>query len=186
MAQEILSKELRQKTLEILRDRFTENQGRHRGLKWEAIRKRLDKEPEKLWSLNEMEKTGGEPDVIGRDKTTGEYLFADCSAETPKGRMNLCYDREALDSRKTTRPKGSAAEKAAAMGVEILSEEQYRYLQKLGEFDSKTSSWILTPADVRSLGGALFADRRYGRIFVYHNSAPSYYSSRGFRGILRI
>ncbi len=159
---------------------------RHPGLAWAKVQARLEANPKKLASLQEMEKTGGEPDVVGYDKKTGEYLFFDCSAETPKGRQNVCYDREAREARKTFKPKTSAMEMAAAMGIELLTEAQYQELQKLGEFDLRTSSWIVTPSDVRKLGGALFADRRYGRVFVYHNSAPSYYSGRAFRGMLRV
>ena len=159
---------------------------RHKGLEWAKVRARLEANAEKLWSLNEMERTGGEPDVVGQDKKTGEYVFYDCSAESPKGRTSLCYDREALDSRKEHKPKNSAMDMAAAMGVELLTEEQYQELQKLGDFDTKTSSWLKTPGDIRKLGGAIFGDRRFGRVFVYHNGAESYYSGRGFRGWLRV
>lgn len=166
--------------------RFEKNMNRHAGLEWEPIQKALESRPDKLWSLNEMERTGGEPDVIGRDSATGEYLFCDCSVESPKDRRNLCYDREGLESRKEFKPEQNVIDQAAEMGIELLTEEQYRWLQTLGEFDLKTSSWIKTPAEIRKLGGALFADRRYGVVFVYHNSAPSYYGSRGFRGMLRV
>lgn len=172
--------------IETLKERFAENMPRHKGLKWDDVRARLDAAPQKLWSLAEMERTGGEPDVIGRDKTAGEFIFADCSAETPAGRRSLCYDDKALDSRKEHKPKGSAVAMAAAMGVELLAEDGYRDLQKKGEFDLKTSSWVQTPEDVRSLGGALFCDRRYGRVFVFHNGAESYYAARGFRASLRV
>ena len=170
----------------ILKSRFGKNMNRHKGLEWDKIQARLEADPEKLRSLSEMERTGGEPDVAGYDKKTGECLFYDCSAESPVGRRNLCYDREALDSRKKFKPKDSAVDMAAAMGIEILTEEQYRELQKSGEFDTKTSSWLKTPDKIRKLGGALFADRRYNHVFVYHNSAPSYYGVRGFRGLLRV
>ena len=172
--------------LATLQARFTENPARHAGLDWSAVRARLEANPEKLWSLNEMERTGGEPDVVGHDGATGEYIFYDCSAESPAGRRNLCYDREALASRKQFKPENSAMDVAAAMGVELLTEEQYRGLQQLGKFDTKTSSWVLTPPDVRKLGGALFCDRRYNRVFTYHNGAESYYAVRGFRGSLRV
>ena len=170
----------------ILKSRFGKNMNRHKGLEWDKIQARLEADPEKLRSLSEMERTGGEPDVAGYDKKTGECLFYDCSAESPVGRRNLCYDREALDSRKKFKPKDSAVDMAAAMGIEILTEEQYRELQKSAEFDTKTSSWLKTPDKIRKLGGALFADRRYNHVFVYHNSAPSYYGVRGFRGLLRV
>jgi hypothetical protein len=159
---------------------------RHKGLEWEKIQAKLKANPEKLWSLNEMERTGGEPDVVGQDKKTGEYIFYDCSAESPNGRRSLCYDREALEARKENKPKDSAMNLAAAMGIELLSEEQYRELQKLGNFDAKTSSWVKTPSDIRKLGGALFGDYRYGNVFVYHNGADSYYAARAFRGSLRV
>jgi hypothetical protein len=171
---------------EVLEARFEKNMSRHRGLKWAEVRARLEANPEKFRSLNEMEQTGGEPDVVGFDKKTGKYVFYDCSAESPEGRRSVCYDREGLAARKAFKPKDNAVDMAAAMGIELLSEDQYRALQKLGSFDLKTSSWIKTPSDVRKLGGALFGDRRYGRVFVYHNSAPSYYSVRGFRGVLRV
>lgn len=181
-----LSAQEQETLLKTLQARFEQNTRRHSGLKWTDVLTRLIAQPEKLWSLSEMERTGGEPDVVGQDPQTGEFLFYDCSAESPQGRRNLCYDREALEARKEYKPANSALDLAAAMGIELLTEEQYRFLQELGEFDLKTSSWIKTPAEIRKLGGALFADRRYGRVFVYHNSAPSYYSSRGFRGCLRV
>lgn len=172
--------------LGVLKTRFELNMDRHQGLAWEDVQARLAAQPGKLWSLNEMERTGGEPDVTGRAEQGGEYVFVDCSAESPSGRGNLCYDREALDSRKENKPVGSAMDMAAGMGIEILTEEEYRDLQKLGRFDSKTSSWLKTPPEVRKLGGALFGDYRYGRVFVYHNGASSYYGVRGFRGWLRV
>jgi hypothetical protein len=172
--------------LGVLKDRFEKNMKHHKGLEWAKVEAKLTKGSEKLWSLNEMESTGGEPDVVGFDKKTGEYIFNDCSAETPKGRRSVCYDRQALDSRKEHKPKNSAMDLADAMGVEVLTEEEYRELQKLGEFDLKTSSWIKTPADIRKLGGALFCDRRYDTVFTYHNGAESYYAARGFRGSLRV
>lgn len=181
-----LSPERREELLGILQTRFAKNPNRHKGLNWAQVKTRLDANPEKLWSLSEMETTGGEPDVVGHDKKTGEYLFSDCSPESPKGRTSVCYDREALDSRKEFKPKTSVMDMAAAMGIELLSEEEYHELQKLGEFDTKSSSWVKTPADIRKLGGALFGDRRFGRVFVYHNGAQSYYSGRGFRGSLRV
>ena len=172
--------------LKALKARFEKNLNRHKGLEWAKVESRLEANPEKLWSLNEMESTGGEPDVVGQDKKTGEYIFFDCSAETPKGRTSVCYDREGLESRKEHRPKNTAMDMAAAMGIELLTEEQYLELQKLGEFDTKTSSWIATPSDIRKLGGALYCDRRYGRVFVGHNGAQSYYAARAFRGWLRV
>lgn len=172
--------------LHALKTRFEENMNRHRGLKWIQIQEKLEANPEKLWSLHEMERTGGEPDVVGYEEKADEYLFCDCSAESPSGRRGVCYDREGLESRKEHKPKNSAVEMASEMGLELLSEEQYRELQKLGSFDLKTSSWLKTPPAIRKLGGALFADRRYDRVFVYHNSAPSYYSVRGFRAFLRV
>lgn len=174
--------------IKILKTRFEENMKRHQGMEWYKVQAKLEANPEKLWSLNQMEITGGEPDVIGYDDKTGEYIFCDCSAETPKGRRNICYDLEGQLERnkKGVYPEGNAIEMAAVMGVELLTEEEYRDLQKLGEFDMKTSSWIKTPSDIRKLGGAIFADRRYGHVFVYHNSAPSFYSSRAFRGSIRI
>ena len=181
-----LQPEQREELIGTLKARFEKNMDRHKGLPWADIEARLEAHPKKLWSLHEMETTGGEPDVIGRDKKTGEYLFCDCSAESPKGRRSVCYDRESLESRKEHKPKNNALDMAAAMGIELLTEEQYRALQELGEFDTKTSSWIQTPADIRELGGALFCDRRYDHVFVYHNGAESYYAARGFRGMLRV
>ncbi len=176
----------REELLRTLKARFEKNMNRHKGLEWAKVQAKLEANPEKLWSLNEMERTGGEPDVVGHDKETGEYIFYDCSAESPKGRRSVCYDREGQESRKEHRPENNAIDMAAAMGIELLTEEQYRELQKLGKFDLKTSSWIETPSDIRNLGGALFCDRRYDNVFVYHNSAPSYYAARGFRGSLRV
>lgn len=176
----------REELFQILKTRFEKNMERHKDIKWDKVQARLEANAEKLVSLNEMEVTGGEPDVVGYDKKTGEYIFYDCSAETPKGRRGVCYDREGLESRKEHRPENNALDMAAAMGIELLMEEQYRELQKLGEFDLKTSSWIQTPAAIRKLGGALFADRRYDNVFVYHNGAQSYYAVRGFRGVLRV
>jgi Protein of unknown function (DUF4256) len=184
--QKQLSAEQRETLLGILKARFEKNINRHKGLEWARVRAKLEANPEKLWSLHEMERTGGEPDVVGYDEKTGEYVFYDCSEQTPNGRTNVCYDREALDSRKEHKPKTSALDMAAAMGIELLTEEQYRELQNLGEFDTKRSTWVKTPADVRKLGGALFCDRRFGRVFVYHNGAESYYAGRGFRGLLRV
>ena len=183
-----LSPEQREEMLQALKARFEKNMNRHKGIEWTKVQAKLDPATagEKLWSLHEMERTGGEPDVVGHDKKTGEYIFYDCSAESPKGRRNVCYDREGQQSRKAFKPENNAMDMAAAMGIEILTEEQYRELQKLGDFDTKTSSWIKTPSDIRKLGGALFADRRYGNVFVYHNSAPSYYDARAFRGALRV
>ncbi|NEM97718.1 DUF4256 domain-containing protein [Pontibacter burrus] len=181
-----LSADLAAELLGVLKLRFEKNMKRHQGLEWSEVQARLEANPSKLWSLNEMERTGGEPDVIGLDQTTGEYLFSDCAAESPKGRRSVCYDREALDARKEHKPENSALDMAAAMGIELLSEEQYRELQQLGNFDMKTSSWIKTPADIRKLGGALFADFRYGHVFVYHNGAQSYYAARAFRGLLKV
>jgi Protein of unknown function (DUF4256) len=181
-----LSPEQREELLTTLKARFEKNTNRHQGLEWAKVRARLETNAEKLWALNDMERTGGEPDVVGQDKQTGEYVFYDCSPESPKGRTSLCYDREALDSRKEHKPKSSAMDKAAAMGAELLTEEQYQELQKLGAFDTKSSSWLKTPGDIRKLGGAIFGDRRFGRVFVYHNGAESYYSGRGFRGWLRV
>ena len=176
----------REELLRALKARFEKNMNRHEGLEWAKVQARLEGNIEKLWSLNEMERTGGEPDVVGHDKKTGEYIFFDCSVETPEGRTSLCYDREALDSRKEHKPKNSAMDMAAAMGIEVLTEEQYRELQELGEFDTKRSSWLKTPADIRKLGGAIFGDCRFGRVFVYHNGAESYYGGRGFRGSLGV
>jgi hypothetical protein len=181
-----LSPGQREELLGALKARFEKNTHRHKGLAWAPVQAKLEAGAEKLWSLNEMEKTGGEPDVVGHDDRTGEYLFYDCSAESPKGRRSLCYDREALDSRKEHKPQNSALDLAAAMGIEVLTEEQYQELQKLGEFDTKTSSWIRTPPQIRKLGGALFCDRRYDTVFVYHNGAESYYAARAFRGSLRV
>src|SRR5580704_6474388 len=169
---------------EALKVRFEKNLNRHRGLEWPRVQAKLESNAEKLWSINEMERTGGEPDVVGHDKKTGEYVFYDCSAESPKGRRSFCYDREALESRKEHKPKNNAVDMAAAMGIELLTEEQYRKLQNLGEFDTKTSSWVKTPSNIRELGGALFCDRRFNTVFVYHNGAESYYAARGFRGSL--
>jgi hypothetical protein len=181
-----LSPKQRDELLLTLKARFEKNMNRHRGLEWAKVQSRLESNPEKLWSLHEMERTGGEPDVVGHDKKTGEYIFYDCSPETPKDRRSLCYDREALDARKEHKPANNAVDVATAMGVELLTEEQYRELEKLGEFDTKTSSWIKTPSNVRKLGGALFCDRRYDTVFTYHNGAESYYAGRGFRGALRV
>lgn len=181
-----LSEEQRDEIIETLRDRFEKNRKRHKGLEWSKVESKLNDSDEKLWSLSEMEKSGGEPDVVGYDKTTNEYIFFDCSAESPKGRRSACYDRAALDARKENKPAANAIEMAGSMGVELLSEEQYRELQKLGKFDAKTSSWIKTPAAIRDLGGALFCDYRYETVFVYHNGAESYYAARGFRAWLKI
>ena len=181
-----LSPKQREELLAILKARFEKNLSRHKGLDWAKVQSRLEAKPEKLWSLSEMERTGGEPDVVGHDKKTGEYIFFDCSEQTPSGRCSLCYDREALDSRKENKPENSAVDVAAAMGIELLTEEQYRALQNLGKFDTKTSSWVKTPSDIRKLGGALFCDRRYNTVFVYHNGAESYYAARGFRCSLRV
>ena len=172
--------------LKTLKARFEKNMNRHKGLEWSKVQARLEANPKKLRSLNEMETTGGEPDVVGHDKKTGEYIFYDCSAESPKGRRSVCYDREALEARKEHKPKDSAINMAAAMGIELLTEEQYRELQKLGNFDLKTSSWVKTPPEIRKLGGALFCDRRYDHVFLYHNGADSYYGARAFRGSLRV
>ncbi len=182
----ILTSAQREELLKTLKTRFEKNKRRHSNLDWSGIQAKLEADPEKLWSLNEMERTGGEPDVAGYDEKTGEYLFFDCSAETPKGRRNVCYDREAQESRKEHPPENNAIDLAAAIGIELLTEEQYRELQRLGTFDTKTSSWILTPSGIRKLGGALFAEYRYGQVFVFHNSAPSYYSVRAFRAVLRV
>jgi hypothetical protein len=181
-----LSPAQQKELLGTLKGRFEKNMNRHKGLEWAQVQAKLEANVEKLWSINEMERTSGEPDVVGHDKKTGEYIFYDCSAESPKDRRSLCYDREALDSRKENKPKGSAMDMADAMGIEVLTEEQYRELQKLGEFDTKTSSWVNTPSDVRKLGGALFCDRRFGTVFVYHNGAESYYAARAFRGLIRV
>ena len=181
-----LSQEQRKELLSTLKTRFEKNMNRHKGLEWDKVQAKLENSAEKLWSLNEMERTGGEPDVVGLDKKTGEYIFYDCSAESPAGRRSVCYDGQALESRKEHKPKNSAMDMAAAMGIELLTEEQYRELQKLGDFDTKTSSWVKTPPEIRKLGGALFVDRRYDHVFVYHNGAESYYGARGFRGSLRV
>ncbi len=181
-----LSAEQRQELLRTLKARFEKNKSRHPGVDWAQVEAKLQANPEKLWSLSEMERTGGEPDVVGHDKRTGEYLFYDCAAESPKGRRSICYDHEALDSRKENKPKDSAAGMAAAMGIELLTEEQYRELQKMGEFDTKTSSWVKTPPGIRKLGGAIFCDRRFDTVFVYHNGAESYYAARAFRGCLKV
>jgi len=181
-----LSPEEREGLLRALKSRFEKNMNRHKGLEWSKVLAKLEAKAEKLWSLHEMERTGGEPDVIGHDKKTDEYIFCDCSAESPGGRRSLCYDGEALEARKEFKPENNALDLAAAMGIELLTEEQYRELQKLGTFDAKTSSWVKTPSDIRKLGGALFCDRRYGTVFVYHNGAQSYYAARAFRGSLRV
>jgi hypothetical protein len=181
-----LSPQQRAQLFRALNARFEKNINRHKGLEWAKVQAKLEPNAEKLWSLNEMERTSGEPDVVGHDKKTGEYMFYDCSPESPKGRRSLCYDREALDSRKENKPKDNAIDMAAAMGIELLTEEQYRELQKLCEFDTKTSSWVKTPSEIRKLGGALFCDRRYNTVFVYHNGAESYYAARAFRGSLRV
>jgi len=181
-----LSPAQREELLTTLKARFEKHMNRHKGLEWAKVQAKLEANSEKLWSLSEMEATGGEPDVVGFDKKTGEYVFYDCSAESPKGRRSVCYDREALNARKENKPKDSAMDMATAIGVEILTEEQYRELQKLGEFDLKTSSWIQTPSEIRKFGGALFCDRRYDHVFLYHNGADSYYAARGFRGSLKV
>ena len=181
-----LSSAQREELLSTLKSRFEKNMNRHQGLEWAEVQAKLKANPEKLWSLNAMEITGGEPDVVGYDKEMDEYIFYDCAAESPKDRRSLCYDHEALQSRKENKPENNAVDMAAAMGIEVLTEEQYRELQKLGNFDTKTSSWVKTAPDIRKLGGALFCDRRYNTVFVYHNGAESYYASRGFRGLLRV
>lgn len=181
-----LSKEQRQDLLATLQARFEQNTNRHKGMAWPQVHARLQANPAKLWSLHEMERTGGEPDVVGHDQATGAFVFYDCSAETPPGRRSLCYDRAALDSRKENKPKGSALDMAAAMGIDLLTEDQYRELQKLGAFDTKTSSWVQTPSKIRNLGGALFCDRRFDTVFLYHNGAESYYAARGFRACLSV
>ena len=181
-----LSSEQQETLLKTLKARFEKNMNRHKGLEWASLQSRLIKNSEKLWSLNAMEETGGEPDVVGLDKKSGEYIFFDCSAESPKNRRSFCYDHEALESRKENKPENSAIEMASDIGIEILTEEQYRTLQKLGNFDLKTSSWVKTPADIRKLGGAVFCDRRYNTVFLYHNGAESYYAARGFRGSLNV
>jgi hypothetical protein len=185
-AKKELSPEQREELLGALKVRFEQNINRHQDLEWAKVQARLEANPAKLWSLHEMERTGGEPDVVGQDEATDEYVFYDCAAESPKGRRSVCYDREGLESRKTHKPENNALDMAAAMGIELLTEEQYRALQELGDFDTKTSSWLKTPAAIRKLGGALFGDYRYGNVFVYHNGAQSYYASRGFRGALRV
>jgi hypothetical protein len=181
-----LSPKQREELLRALKARFEKNLNRHKGVDWANVQAKLEADAKKLWSLSEMERTGGEPDVVGFDKKTGEYIFYDCSAESPKGRRSLCYDRQALDERKEHKPENSAIDMAATLGIELLTEEQYRELQKLGKFDAKTSSWITTPYEIRKLGGAIFGDYRYGNVFVYHNGAESYYAARGFRGSLRV
>ena len=181
-----LSPEQREELLRALKARFEKNMNRHKVFEWAKVQAKLEANTEKLWSLNEMERTGGEPDVVSFDKKMGEYIFYDCSAESPKGRRKVCYDREGLEARKSNKPKNNTIDMAAAMGIELLTEEQYRKLQKLGNFDTKTSSWVKTPADIRKLGGALFCDRRYDTVFVFHNGADSYYGARGFRGSLRV
>jgi hypothetical protein len=181
-----LSAKEQEELLRILQNRFRKNMNRHRGIEWPKVEARLRARADRLWSLNEMELTGGEPDVVGHHRATGEYTFFDCSAESPKGRRSFCYDDEALEARKEHKPKGSAVGMATAMGIELLTEEEYQALQKLGEFDTRTSSWLRTPAEIRKLGGAIFGDRRFGRVFVYHNGAESYYSGRAFRGSLRV
>lgn len=186
MSKVSLSKHQQQEIVSALKARFEKNMNRHKGLAWDQVQARLEPNTEKLWPLSEMERTGGEPDVVGHDKKTGEYIFYDCSTESPKSRRSLCYDREALESRKENKPKGNAIDMAAAMGIELLTEAQYRELQKLGSFDAKTSSWVKTPSEIRKLGGALFCDRRFNTVFVYHNGAESYYAARGFRGWLSV
>jgi hypothetical protein len=181
-----LSPAQRENILKALQDRFQKNMSRHANVEWGKVRSKLEANTDKLWSLNEMERTGGEPDVVGHDTKTGEYIFYDCSAESPQGRRSLCYDRRALESRREHRPKSSALDMSTAMGIELLTEDQYRELQQLGTFDLKTSSWVQTPEDIRELGGALFCDRRYNTVFLYHNGAESYYAARGFRGSLRV
>ena len=181
-----LAPEQRQELFRTLKARFEKNMNRHKGLEWIKVQSKLEANTEKLWSLHEMERTGGEPDVVGQDKKTGEYIFYDCCAESPRGRRSICYDREALDARKEHKPETSAMDVATVMGIEGLAEEEYRDLQKLGSFDTKTSSWRKTPSDIRKLGGAIFGDHRYGKVFVYHNGAESYYAARGFRGSLRV
>ena len=181
-----LSKEQTVELLQILEKRFAENMNRHKGLSWEAVQSKLESNPKKLWSLSEMERTGGEPDVVGFDKTSNAFIFMDCSAESPEGRRSTCYDMEGLLSRKQHRPENNAVDMAAEMGIELLTEEEYRQLQQLGEFDAKTSSWLKTPSDIRELGGAIFGDFRYGKVFVYHNGAQSYYAARGLRGVLKV
>jgi hypothetical protein len=185
-AKKELSLQQRKELLTLLKARFGKHTNRHQGLEWAKVQAKLEANSEKLWSLSEMERTGGEPDIVSQDKKTGEYIFCDCSAESPKGRRRLCYDRDALESRKENKPKDNALDVAAAMGIEVLTEEQYRDLQKLGNFDTKTSSWVKTPSNIRKLGGALFCDRRFDTVFVYHNGAESYYAARAFRGSLKV
>jgi hypothetical protein len=186
MPNKTLSEKQRDELLKTLKARFEKNTNRHKALAWDKVQAKLEANAEKLWSLSEMERTGGEPDVVGHDKKTGEFIFYDCSAESPKGRRSLCYDRAALESRKEFKPENTAIDMAAAMGIELLTEEQYRELQTLGDFDTKTSSWVKTPSAIRKLGGAVFCDRRYDTVFLYHNGAESYYAARGFRGTLRV
>ena len=186
MSPTALSRKQHEELLAALKARFEKNKDRHKGLQWAQVQRKLEANPQKLWSLHEMERTGGEPDVVGHDMKTGEYIFYDCSPESPRGRRSFCYDRAALQSRKEFKPKNNALDSASAMGIELLSEEQYRELQKLGEFDAKTSSWVNTPTAIRKLGGALFCDRRFDTVFVYHNGAESYYAARGYRGWLRV
>lgn len=186
MSKATLSNKQREELLRALQVRFEKNVNRHEGIEWAKVKAKLEANAEKLWSLSEMERTGGEPDVVGHDKKTGEYIFYDCAAESPNGRRSLCYDREALESRKEHKPKNNVMDMAAAMGIELLTEEEYRELQKLGDFDSKTSSWVKTPSAIRKLGGALFCDRRFDTVFTYHNGAESYYAARAFRGRLRV
>ncbi len=186
MSKRTLSPEKKEELLKILKARFEKNIQRHKGIEWTKVQEKLEANPEKLWSLDEMESTEGEPDVVGYDEKTGEYIFFDCSAESPKGRRSVCYDHEALESRKAHKPKNSAIGMATEMGIEILNEEQYRALQELGDFDAKTSSWLSTPPEIRKLGGAIFGDWRFGQVFIYHNGAESYYGARGFRGVLRV
>ncbi len=181
-----LSPEQREEILKTLKTRFDKHMNRHKGLEWDKVQSKLEANTDKLWSLNKMEETGGEPDVVGYDSKTDEYIFYDCSAESPKGRRSLCYDHDALESRKEHKPENSATAMATDMGIDLLTEEQYRELQKFGNFDTKTSSWVATPADIRKLGGAVFCDRRYNTVFLYHNGAESYYAARGFRGLLRV
>ncbi len=181
-----LSSEHREELLSVLKVRFEKNMNRHENLEWAHVQTKLEANVQKLWSIHEMEETGGEPDVVGQDEKTGEYIFYDCAAESPKGRRSLCYDREGLESRKAHKPENNAIDMAAEMGIELLTEDQYRELQQFGNFDTKTSSWVKTPAEIRKLGGAIFGDRRFDRVFVYHNGADSYYAARGFRGSLRV
>jgi Protein of unknown function (DUF4256) len=186
MANIVLSKKQREELLKLLKARFERNRNRHEGVAWAHVAARLEANPEKLWSLHEMERTGGEPDVVGQDERSGDYIFNDCSEESPKGRRSICYDRDALEARKEHKPKDNVVDMAAAMGIDLLTEEQYRELQRLGTFDTKTSSWVKTPSEIRKLGGALFCDRRFNTVFTYHNGAESYYAARGFRGALRV